>query len=59
VEGIVSLHEWTLHDTEKKTRTQKPQHRLPLGDEAHALVRSAITAKGAKDLWSPRPTSTS
>src|ERR1051325_6672719 len=43
--GIVSLHEWTLHETEKKTRTQKPQHRLPLGDEAHALVRSAITAK--------------
>ncbi len=48
--GIVSLHEWTLHDTERKTRTQKPQHRLPLGDEAHALVRAAITAKGAKDL---------
>jgi RNA polymerase primary sigma factor len=48
--GIVSLHEWTLHDTEHKTRTQKPQHRLPLGDEAHALVRSAITAKDAKDL---------
>ncbi len=48
--GIVSLHEWTLHDTERKTRTQKPQHRLPLGDEAHALVRSAIEAKAAKDL---------
>jgi RNA polymerase primary sigma factor len=48
--GIVSLHEWTLHDTERKTRTQKPQHRLPLGDEAHALVRSAITARSAKDL---------
>src|SRR5690349_23816708 len=36
--GIVSLHEWTLHETEKKTRTAKPQHRLPLGDEAHRLV---------------------
>ena len=30
--GIVSLHEWTLHDTERKTRTAKPQHRLPFGD---------------------------
>ena len=43
--GIVSLHEWTLHDTERKTRTQKPQHRLPFGDEAHAMVRAAISAK--------------
>src|SRR5882672_8182330 len=37
--GIVSLHEWTLHDTERKTRTTKPQHRLPFGEEAHKLVR--------------------
>ena len=37
--GIVSLHEWTLHDTERKTRTAKQQHRLPLGPEAHELVR--------------------
>ena len=29
--GIVSLHEWTLHDTERKTRNAKTQHRLPLG----------------------------
>jgi RNA polymerase sigma factor RpoD-like protein len=48
--GIVSLHEWTLHDTERKTRTQKPQHRLPFGEEAHAMVRAAITADGAADL---------
>src|ERR671930_664285 len=41
--GILSLHEWTLHDTERKTRTAKPQHRLPLGEEAHKLVREAIT----------------
>src|ERR1043166_5038707 len=32
--GILSLHEWTLHDTERKTRTAKTQHRLPLGPEA-------------------------
>src|SRR5689334_13040082 len=40
--GIVSLHEWTLHDTERKTRTLKPQHRLPLGPEAHAMVAVAM-----------------
>ena len=43
--AIASLHEWTLHDTERKTRTAKPQHRLPYGDEAHAMVRSAILAR--------------
>ncbi len=53
--GIASLHQWTLHDTERKTRTQKPQHRLPYGDEAHALVRTAISAKAAKDLLAPSP----
>ena len=53
--GLVSLHHWTLHDTERKTRTQKPQHRLPYGDEAHALVRTAISADGAADLLVPTP----
>jgi RNA polymerase sigma factor RpoD-like protein len=48
--GIVSLHEWTTHDTEKKTRTAKPQHRLPLGEEAHRLVRDAIAAPENADL---------
>jgi RNA polymerase primary sigma factor len=53
--GIVSLHEWTLHNTESKTRTQKPQHRLPLGDEAHKLVHDAIHAPEAKDLLVATP----
>src|SRR5829696_9056077 len=53
--GLVSLHEWTLHDTERKTRTQKPQHRLPFGDEAHAFVRRSISADGAADLLVPTP----
>src|SRR5215217_3849864 len=48
--GLLSLHEWTLHNTESKTRTAKPQHRLPLGDEAHRLVRDAISAPEAADL---------
>ena len=53
--GIVSLHEWTLHDTERKTRTLKAQHRLPFGDEAHVMVRDAISDKGAADLLVATP----
>jgi len=53
--GIVSLHEWTLHSTETKTRTAKTQHRLPLGDEAHRLVREAVADRKAKDLRVPTP----
>jgi RNA polymerase primary sigma factor len=53
--GIVSLHEWTLHDTERKTRTTKTQHRLPFGEEAHDLVRRAMSDKGAADLLVPSP----
>src|SRR3954447_22324567 len=53
--GIVSLHEWTLHDTEKKTRTQKPQHRLPFGDEAHRMVSEALHDAVAADLLQPTP----
>src|SRR6187397_522847 len=53
--GIVSLHEWTLHDTERKTRTTKTQHRLPFGEEAHDLVKRAMADKGAKDFLSPSP----
>jgi RNA polymerase primary sigma factor len=53
--GIVSLHEWTLHDTERKTRTQKQQHRLPFGDEAHTLIRDAVMDKAAADLLVPTP----
>src|SRR5829696_6226326 len=53
--GLLSLHEWTLHNTESKTRTAKPQHRLPLGEEAHRLVRDAISAPEAADLLTPSP----
>jgi RNA polymerase primary sigma factor len=53
--AMISLHEWTLHDTERKTRTTKPQHRLPFGDEAHKMVRDAISAKPAKELLTETP----
>ncbi len=53
--GIVSLHEWTLHDTERKTRTAKTQHRLPLGEEAHKLVHDALHDEAAAELLVPAP----
>jgi hypothetical protein len=53
--AMISLHEWTLHDTERKTRTQKPQHRLPFGEEAHRMVRDAISAEEAGDLLVATP----
>jgi RNA polymerase primary sigma factor len=53
--GIVSLHEWTLHDTEHTTRTAKPQHRLPFGPEAHAMVRDALADEAAGDLLVASP----
>jgi RNA polymerase primary sigma factor len=53
--GIVSLHEWTTHETERKTRRAKPQHRLPFGPEAHTMVRDAIADEAAADLLAPSP----
>ena len=53
--GIVSLHEWTTHDTERKTRTAKPQHRLPFGPEAHTMVRDAIADEAAAALLARTP----
>jgi hypothetical protein len=53
--AMVSLHEWTLHDTERKTRTQKPQYRLPFADEAHRMVRDAVSAPSAADLLVTTP----
>jgi RNA polymerase primary sigma factor len=53
--GIVSLHEWTLHNTESKTRTAKKQHRLPFGEEGHRMVRDAISDEAAADLLVPTP----
>jgi RNA polymerase primary sigma factor len=53
--GIVSLHEWTTHDTERKTRNAKPQHRLPFGPEAHTMVRDAIADEAAGDLLVASP----
>jgi len=53
--AVVSLHEWTLHDTERKTRTAKTQHRLPFGQEMHQMVADAMASEGAGDLLLPHP----
>src|SRR5450830_974427 len=53
--GMISLHEWTRHETERKTRTAKPQHRLPFGPEAHTMVRDAVADGAAAHLLLPTP----
>ena len=53
--AVLSLHEWTLHDTERKTRTTKTQHQLPFGPETHAMVAQALAWKGVSDLYLPTP----
>jgi RNA polymerase primary sigma factor len=53
--AIVSLHEWTLHDTERKTRTAKPHYALPFGDEAHRMLRNALSDEAARDLLVTAP----
>jgi RNA polymerase primary sigma factor len=53
--AILSLHEWTHHDTERKTRTAKPHYALPYGPEAHRMVRSALADDGALDLLVTAP----
>ncbi len=51
--GIVSLHEWTHHETERKTRTIKPQYQLPFGPEAARMVADAVSSEDASDLLAP------
>jgi RNA polymerase primary sigma factor len=53
--AILSLHEWTLHDTERKTRTTKPQHLLPFGPETHKMVADALAWPQSADLFVPSP----
>ncbi len=40
--GLLRLWEWTRNDTERKTRTLHPQHRLPYGQESDRIVRQAF-----------------
>jgi RNA polymerase primary sigma factor len=51
--GIISLHEWTHHDTEKKTRTVKPHYKLPFGPDAARMAADAVSAEESADLLVP------
>ena len=42
--AVLSLWEWTRNETEKKTRTKHPQHRLPYGSESERIVYAAVGA---------------
>jgi RNA polymerase primary sigma factor len=53
--AIVSLREWTLHDTEAKTRTANPRYALPFGAEAHRMVHAALADEAASDLLVTAP----
>jgi RNA polymerase primary sigma factor len=53
--AVLSLWEWTRHDTEKKTRDKFPQHRLPYGEQTDRIVHTAIKAAEGDGLLQPTP----
>jgi RNA polymerase primary sigma factor len=53
--AILNLHEWAFHNTETKTRTAKPHYVLPFADEAHRIVRDALTSEDAAELLVTAP----
>jgi RNA polymerase primary sigma factor len=53
--AILSLWEWTKNETEPKTRTKFPQHRLPYRDESERIVLGAFRAAEADGLLQPAP----
>ncbi|MFL5778567.1 MAG: sigma-70 family RNA polymerase sigma factor [Chloroflexota bacterium] len=53
--AVLSIHEWTLHGTEAKTRTAHPEYALPFATETHRIVRDALADDAALDLLLPTP----
>ena len=53
--AVLSLREWTLHETEARTRTSKTQYALPYGNEAQRMVADALRDDTAMDLFMPVP----
>ena len=53
--AVLSLWEWTRNDTEKKTRTKQPQHRLPYLAETDRIVLAAFRAAQDDGLLQPVP----
>src|SRR5918994_2631463 len=53
--AVLSLWEWTKNETEPKTRTKFPQHRLPYRDETDRIVRGAFAAAEKDGLLQATP----
>jgi RNA polymerase primary sigma factor len=53
--AVLSVWEWTRNDTEVKTRTKHPQHRLPYAEESDRLVRAAFKAAAQDGILQPTP----
>jgi RNA polymerase primary sigma factor len=53
--AILDVHEWTLHETEAKTRAKNPAYVLPFAEEAHRIVTAALADDGAMDLLVTAP----
>jgi RNA polymerase sigma factor RpoD-like protein len=51
--SVLSLWHWTKNQTELKTRTKYPQHRLPYTEESDRLVRAAFKAAEQDGLLQP------
>ena len=50
--AVLSLHEWSTHDTEPKARAKHPKYALPFVAEAHRVVKHALTDGSAVDFAS-------
>jgi RNA polymerase primary sigma factor len=53
--AILSLHEWTLHDTEPTGRRKDRRYVLPFAAESHRIVRTALLSDDAMDLLVTAP----
>jgi RNA polymerase sigma factor RpoD-like protein len=53
--AILNIHEWAVNETEARTRRKDRRYELPFGDEAHRIVRAALTDDGAGDLLVTAP----
>ncbi len=53
--AILSIHEWTLHETEATGRRKDRRYVLPFAAESHRIVRAALTSDDALDLLVTAP----
>jgi len=53
--AILDIHQWTLHETEAKTRAKNPAYVLPFAEDAHRIVAAALADDGALDLLMTAP----